>query len=122
MCPVMFIGLADKKPLGVLTSGADIVVAGNTVTVDGIVTVIAGIVVTLPGRVTVTAGRMLVTAGIVTVFSGTVRVVLVAQAPKPMITRSSERNNAINNLVFILFSLRLLSSTDKMIVHKHLTI
>jgi UPF0716 family protein affecting phage T7 exclusion len=104
MCEVMSLGVAGKKPSGVLISGADIVVAGNTATVDGIMTVVAGIVVILPGRVTVTAGTTLVTAGIVTVFAGTVRVVLLAQAPKTMTTRRNDRNNAINDLVFIFFS------------------
>ena len=109
MCPVMGLGVVGKKPVGV-SGGADTVVAGTTVVVDGILTVVAGIVVTLPGRVTVTAGKTLVTAGIVTVFAGTVRgivtvtVVALAQAPKAMTTRRSERNKAIKNLAFIFAS------------------
>ena len=70
-------------------------------------TVVAGIVVILPGRVTVTAGKVVVTAGIVTVVADTVTVRVLAQALKPMTTRSSERNNEINNLAFILSSLEL---------------
>jgi UPF0716 family protein affecting phage T7 exclusion len=109
----MLIGLVGKKPAGVSTSGGAIVVSGYTVTLDGMTIVVAGIVVILPGRVTVTAGRTLVTAGIVTVFAGTLKVVVLAQAPNAMTTRSSERNDASNNLVFIFFSLQLLSHTYK---------
>ena len=65
---------------------------------------------------TVTAGNVVVTAGIVTVVAGTKSEVVFAQALKDMTTRSSERNNAINNLVFIFFSLELLSCTNKVVV------
>ena len=116
MCVVMLVGVVGKKPLGVCASGGDIVVAGNIVMLDGILIVVAGIVVLLLGRVTVTAGKVLVTAGIVTVFAGTVKAMVLAQAPKAMTIRSSERNNAINNLVFIFFSLELLSCTNKVVV------
>jgi len=115
MWSVMLIGVVGKKPSGVPTVGGAIVVSGNTVVLAGITTVVAGIVVILPGRVTVTAGRTLVTAGIVTVVAGTVTVVVLAQAPKAMTISSSERNDANNNLVFILFSI-------KMVIYDHLTL
>ena len=41
----MFVGVVGKKPLGVRTSGGDIVVAGTTVVLGGIFIVVAGIVV-----------------------------------------------------------------------------
>ena len=116
MCVVMLAGVVGKKPLGVRTSGGAIVVAGNTVVVHGIMTVVAAIVVILPGRVTVTAGRALVTAGIVTVVAAMVRVVVLAQAPKAMTIRSSARNKAINNPVFIVSSLKLLSCINQVVV------
>jgi UPF0716 family protein affecting phage T7 exclusion len=68
---------------------------------EGMMIVVAGIVVTLPGRVTVTAGRVVVKPGNVTVFAGTIKVVVLPQALKAIITTRRDNKNAIDFLAFI---------------------